>query len=100
MAGLVAAVQQGLRKAARDRRGDDLRGDEPAHATQVSASSMKRSRLGFVFTKLPLETVYKGVRVALGGAIWSPHPGQNEPIGAPWGPRFGHLGDFSDSFLI
>src|SRR5215218_765550 len=33
--------EQGLRAAARDGRGDDLRGDEPAHAAQASAGSVK-----------------------------------------------------------
>jgi transposase len=55
--GLSRRLKQGLRKVAGDRGGDDLRGDEPAHATQVSASSMKRSHLGFVFAKLPLGEV-------------------------------------------
>lgn len=54
LAGPVAAVQQGLREVARDRGGDDLRGDEQAHAEEVGASGMKRSRLGFAFAKLPL----------------------------------------------
>jgi transposase len=41
LVGAVAAVQQGLRKAARDRGGDDLRGDEPHHAAQVGAGGVK-----------------------------------------------------------
>ena len=55
----LATDQQGLRKVAGDRGGDALRRDEQAHAAQVGASSMKRSRLSFAFAKLPLEAVRK-----------------------------------------
>jgi putative transposase len=44
VAGLVAAVQQGLRKAARDCGGDDLRGDEPAHGALTGAGSVNYFR--------------------------------------------------------
>jgi hypothetical protein len=44
VAGLVAAGQQGLRKAARDCGGDDLRGDEPAHAAPTGAGSVNYFR--------------------------------------------------------
>ena len=41
----VAAVQQGLRKAARDGGGDDLLGDGSTHGAQVGAGGVKCSRL-------------------------------------------------------
>ena len=59
VAGPLTAVQQGLREVARDRGGDALWRYEPADAEEVSASSMKRSRPGFAFAKLLLETVWK-----------------------------------------
>jgi hypothetical protein len=68
VAGSVAAVQQGLREAARDRGGDDLRGDEQADATQVGASGVMHSRLGFASAKLPLGSVSKEGRAQHGAA--------------------------------
>ena len=65
----VAAVQQGLREAARDRGGDDLRRDEQAHAAQVGAGGMKRSRLGFVFAKLPLRACLVRVMIRRSSGI-------------------------------
>jgi transposase len=44
VAGFVAAVQQGLRKVARDGGGDDLRGDEPADAAPTGASGVNHFR--------------------------------------------------------
>jgi hypothetical protein len=57
VAGSLAAVQQGLRAVARDRGGDDIRRDEQVDAEEVGTGSMKRSRLDFAFTKLPLSEV-------------------------------------------
>jgi len=56
VAGSLTAFQQGLRESARDRGCHDLWRDEQVDVEEVGASSMKRSRLVFVFAKLPLRT--------------------------------------------
>jgi hypothetical protein len=59
--GAVAAVQQGLREAAGDGGGNDLRRDEPTHAAQVGAGGVKDLRspraADSPFAKLPLRRI-------------------------------------------
>jgi hypothetical protein len=53
----VAATEQGLRAAAGESRGHDLRGDKPAHAAQAGdggVRSLPSSAPNLLFAKLPL----------------------------------------------
>jgi hypothetical protein len=52
--------------------------------------------------ELRLETVRKGLRVTLRACIWPAYGAKTGRTGRFWcfvGSRFGHLRDFSDSFL-